>query len=645
MIKINPLKNYFNIELKNISSFYIVLFIAGILTALSFSVGESVFVHLITSLIILLGFTYRFRFLKPIVYFLFFFTLGLAVMTYRINHTQTPMISKPLYNIELTGTVLDSSSLFNAQKIILSNVRFLNHPTSQTPTKIKLTYSKTTPLLKTGDTVKVRAFLRPPMPPVIPDMYHEKRMSFFQGIGAIGKIDSILEVRPNSSSFYSNLTSVRQTIADRIQSAMPEETARVAIPLTIGEQGVVSEHLYTIFRSAGIIHVLSVSGFHLSLLAAFIFFLTRSLLSFFPYIVEHFSTKKIAAVIALIIAGCYILISGMQAPAIRSFIMLAIVLIALLFNRNALSVRSLSIAAFVILFFAPDMILNIGFQLSFTAVLVLTTLYPQLRLWLFPDKPTSFVRRFFVLLGCLLLLDFLITLTTLPLTVYHFKQLAPYTLIGNLLTTAVLSFWIMPLLFLGLILIPFGLETVFFKAAAVGLSYVIGLCEQITNLPYSLITISPFNLTGLLFIIGGILLICLMKTRLRFIGMFIILIGFIISFQSERPSLLIGDKGQTVAVYQDKELRFLSRAQNDWTARNWLSYYGQSETPEILGIPNVLYLNGKRISFHSKTCPNADLCLLAHPNPKEKNALSLFENGVRLFYIDSEKIRIKKIAF
>ncbi|MBR1948952.1 MAG: hypothetical protein IKA30_04080, partial [Alphaproteobacteria bacterium] len=166
MIKIPPLKNYFDTELKSVSSFYAVLFIAGILTALSFSIGESAFLHLTTSLIILFGFTYRFRFLKPVVHFLFFFTLGLAVMTYRINHTQTPMISKPLYDIELTGTVLEASSLFNAQKIILSNVRFLNYPTSQTPSKIKLSYSETTPLLKTGDSVKVRAFLRPPMPPV-----------------------------------------------------------------------------------------------------------------------------------------------------------------------------------------------------------------------------------------------------------------------------------------------------------------------------------------------------------------------------------------------------------------------------------------------------------------------------------------------
>ena len=92
-------------------------------------------------------------------------------------------------------------------------------------------------------------------------------------------------------------------------------------------------------------------------------------------------------------------------------------------------------------------------------------------------------------------------------------------------------------------------------------------------------------------------------------------------------------------------LRFLSRAKNDWTAQNWLTYYGQPETSENIGIPNTLHINGKRISFHSKTCPNADLCLLPHPHPKEKNAFSLFENGVRLFYIDSEKIRIKKIAF
>ena len=126
MIKIPPLKNYFNIELKNISSSYIVLFIAGILTALSIRQTESIFLNLTTALIILFGFTYRFRFLKPIVHFLFFFTLGLAVMTYRINYTQTQMISKPLYDIELTGTVLEASSLLTSHSPPVLEITYIS---------------------------------------------------------------------------------------------------------------------------------------------------------------------------------------------------------------------------------------------------------------------------------------------------------------------------------------------------------------------------------------------------------------------------------------------------------------------------------------------------------------------------------------
>ena len=644
MIKIPPLRNYFYQEIKHLSSFYIVLFIAGILTGLSFPATESVFLKFITSLIILFGFSHRYPLLKPIIFLIFFFMLGMGVITYRIRSTQTPMISRLLYDTELTGTVSDVSHLFQEQRIILSDINFLNQPSVQTPTKVKLSYEDISPLFQVGDKIHVRAFLRPPLSPSAPNMYHEKRMSFFQGIGAIGKITSILNLSQRNNNPFEKLSSVRHHISEQIQKAMPEETARVAIPLVIGEQNVISEYLYNIFRSSGIIHVLSVSGFHLALLSAFVFFLIRTILSLLPVIVERFSTKKIAAVITLILTGAYILISGMQIPAIRSFIMIGIVLIALLFDRNALSTHSLSLAAFMILLCAPEMILNIGFQLSFMAVLILTTIYPQLRHFLFPNKPTSWFKQFFVLIACLLILDFLITAATLPLTVYHFKQIAPYGIIGNLLTTTVLSFWIMPCLFLGLIFLPFGLENFFFKSAAIGLEYIIGLCDKIASLPQALINTPALDTIGVILITLGIVLLCLMKTPLRLTGVFVIIIGLFTSLNPTYPDILIGDKGQTVAVYQDGQLRFLSHAPNDWTTKSWLTFFGQQDIIKT-DFPREVYLKGKKISFHTKSCLGADLCILSHPAPKEANAISLFEDKTRFIYLNRNNINIKKIDF
>ena len=644
MIKIPPLRNYFYQEFKHLSSFYAVLFIAGILTALSFPVTESLFLKFITSLIILFGFSRQYSLLKPITFLILFFILGMGIMTYRIKSIQTPMISHLLYDTELTGTVDDASHLFQGQKIILSDITFLNQPTVQTPTKIKLTYEDISPLFQVGDKIHVRAFLRPPLTPSAPNMYHEKRMSFFQGIGAIGKITNLLNLNQEDNNPFKKLSSIRHHISERIQNAMPKEAAHVAIPLTIGEQGVVSEHLYNIFRSSGIVHILSVSGFHLALLSAFVFFLIRTILSLFPVIVERFSTKKIAAIITLILTGAYILISGMQIPAIRSFIMICLVLIALLFDRNALSTHSLSLAAFVILLCAPEMILNIGFQLSFMAVLILTTLYPQLRRLLFPNKPSSWLKQFFVLVSCLLVLDFLITAATLPLTIYHFKQIAPYGIIGNLLTTTVLSFWIMPCLFLGLAFLPFGLETFFFKSAAIGLEYIIGLCDKIASFPHALINTPALDTIGVILITLGIILLCLMKTPLRLTGVLVIILGIITSFNPTYPDILIGDKGQTVAVYQDSQLRFLSHSRNDWTHKSWLTFFGQPNIIET-DFPRELYLKGKKISFHARTCQDADLCILSHPAPKEPNAISLLDEKVRLIYLSSDKIKIKKLDF
>lgn len=640
-------------EYKNISVFYVVVFIAGILCWLDGLSPAPLYLGIAsaTALLSLFLNKRRSRLVHTLAFMTLFFCAGCLAAGFRAYAVRAPVIRTPLYRLDIQGTISEAALLMDTQTIVLSDIRFLNEPTVMPPLKIKLKYNQTMPRLTVGQTLQARVSLRPPGRPVAPGAYNEARALWFQQIGAVGTIDTItaLSPVPDFSPLKTKIEHIRTVIGDRIKNTIPDETARIAIPLVIGEQGVVSQHLYDIFRSAGITHVLSVSGFHLSLLAALIFFLIRGGLSFFPTLIEHVPAKKIAALTALIFSAAYISISGLQIPAIRSLIMIAVVLIATLFDRNAFSVRSLTIAAFLILAVRPEMVLNIGFQLSFMAVLILVTLYDPLSHLIFPNRPVHLLLRFAALVAGFMIVDILTALATTPFIIYHFNQYALYSGVGNLLTGTLLSFWVMPMLLFATLLMPLGGDILFLKAAALGLEYVIIVCESIQDWPHALTTFPAYGVSALLIMTLGVICLCLMKTRLRFIGFPLMAAGILCAALSPRPDLLIGDQGRSVAERtEDGSLRFLTAGPSDYIRNAWLLRNG--ETPEPLArapdnkLPASLWIKQKRIAFSFRDCPGAALCFLPDRDPHLPNALPLYEFNTRAVYVTPAGVFVRDAA-
>lgn len=643
--------NLLQTEYKNISVFYIVAFIAGILSWLDGFHPSGFLWGVLIALpfVLLLLNRKRYRWLHVLAFMTLFFGIGCFATAFRAESVQAPTIPKPMYHVVLTGTISDASVLMDSQKVIVTDVRFLNEPAVMPPTKIKLTFHQTEPRLTVGQTVQAEVFLRPPGRPVAPGAYNEARALWFQQIGAVGTINKVIHLSeaPHVSAIKKYIERIRTAISLRIQKAMPVEPARIAIPLVIGEQGVVSQHLYDIFRSAGITHVLSVSGFHLSLLAALVFFLIRGGLSFFPSIVERISTKKVAAFTALIFSVVYIAISGLQIPAIRSLIMIAVVLIAMLFDRNAFSVRSLSIAAFLILIVRPEMVLNIGFQLSFMAVLILVTLYDPLVRLIFPNRPVHLLIRFGAVILSFIIVDILTALATTPFIIYHFNQYALYSGVGNLLTGTILSFWVMPMLLFATLCMPFGGEVLFLKGAALGLEYVVVVCEAIQNWPLALTTFPSYGVAALLTMTFGVICLCLMRTRLRFVGFGVISLGVILAILTPRPDLLVGDKGFSVAERTaDGKLHFLTTGESDYVRQAWLLRNGENPLDNNVAyrqkLPSAIWMKHQKIAFSAKECSDADLCFLPEPNPTMPNALPLYEFNTRAVYITPLGIIVRR---
>ena len=105
------------------------------------------------------------------------------------------------------------------------------------------------------------------------------------------------------------------------------------------------------------------------------FFILRALLALIPGLADRMPIKKWAAFGALLVTACYLVLSGAEVATQRSFIMIAIVLIAVMLDRPVLTLRSVTIAALLVLLFAPEAVVHPSFQMSFAATLALIAVY------------------------------------------------------------------------------------------------------------------------------------------------------------------------------------------------------------------------------------------------------------------------------
>ena len=194
--------------------------------------------------------------------------------------------------------------------------------------------------------MRLRATLMPPAEPALPGDYDFGRQAWFAGIGAVGyslsppSIDDAAAAPPADLALWAGVQRVRQAIGARIAAALPGETGAIAKALITGERGGISEATNDAFRDSGILHILSISGLHMAIMAGSVFFLVRLGLALFPSIALRYPIKKWAAAAAMLAGFAYLLISGAAFATVRSAIMISIMFLAVLLDRPALALRN-----------------------------------------------------------------------------------------------------------------------------------------------------------------------------------------------------------------------------------------------------------------------------------------------------------------
>jgi len=453
------------------------------------------------------------------------------------------------------------------------------------PKRVRISIRSGGDNLKPGDWIAVKAVLMPPPDPAEPGDYDFGRAAFFRQIGAVGfAFGKPAFIAPRFQPGFTDRISIaiellRWRMSARIHSVLPGSTGAIAAALITGDRGGISDEDEAALRDAGLAHVLAIAGLHMALVGFGLFWIVRALLALFPPIALRYPIKKWAAVAALLGAAFYLVISGAATPATRAFIMLAVMLIAILFERPAISMRSVGLAAAIILALRPETIIEPGFQMSFAAVagLVAVAEWERSRQREAGETlPFGGARRYLRGIATTSLVG---SLATAPYAAFHFDRATHYAVLGNLGAMPIMGFITMPAAALAVMLMPFGLDAYPLHVMGWGIEVMLAIGRWVSDLPGSISPVSASPMSALILLTIGGLWVLLWRARWRWLGLAFVSAGGVLILADKPPDLLVSRDGVTVALREaDNRLHFLRVPADKYSAEEWLKRDGDNRS-------------------------------------------------------------------
>ena len=193
-----------------------------------------------------------------------------------------------------------------------------------------------------------------------------------QEIYAIGYLESDQEVEQvarRAGRVRGAIESLRREIRRYIDQHVSSDNGALMKALVVGDMGAVTKEMRNEFTAAGVNHVLSISGLHVSMLGLVVFWLVRFGCSYSTYLTLRCNLVKVGTFFSFMAVVFYTAIAGAMVPTVRSAIMIGVYELAVLLDREEEVFASLTFAALIIALIWPAVIADISFQLSFLAVL------------------------------------------------------------------------------------------------------------------------------------------------------------------------------------------------------------------------------------------------------------------------------------
>ena len=433
-----------------------------------------------------------------------------------------------------------------------------------------------------GATIELGARLMPPQVAGVPGAYDYSRLAWFDGIGASGRGYAPVTL---VTSPVGTADGLRTRLTRHIEAQLAGSVGGVAAAFVTGDVGAIGLKESDDMRRAGLAHLLSISGLHITAAVAFTMLVMVRLLALWPWLALRFRLPMIAAGAGAGAAIGYTLLSGAEVPTIRSCVASLLVLAALALGREAVTLRLVAAGAFVVLLFWPESLAGPSFQLSFAAVTAIVALHehPQVRDWLMKRDEARWrglLRELVSLLATGLLVEFAL----MPIAVYHFHKAGLYGAFANIVAIPLSTFVIMPAEALALLLDPVGLSLPFWWLTGRAIALLLWIARVTAVQPGAVTVLPTMPDAAFAAMVFGGLWLALWRTRWRRLGIVPLALGAGWALATPPPDLLVTGDGRHVAVRTPAgHLALLRDRSSDYTQDMMTVNGGVDGAPELLG--------------------------------------------------------------
>lgn len=565
---------------------------------------------------------------------------GFSVATLRTFTVAHSVIPAPPMAVRLTGHVEKVERRPGGDRILLRATPGTVRGLPVVPGLVRITLRKGwAPAVGSSVTQLVR--LLPPLGPALPGGHDFGRGPWFQGIGAVGfGLGRPVIAPPGPAPFSVRwavlVDTVRENLAARIRASLTGVPAEIAVALVAGNRAGIPPKVEDSMRVSGLTHILSISGLHMTLVAGTLFFLVRGGLALIPALTLGFPIKATAAIVALAGSAAYLVLSGNDVPAQRSFAMSALVLAGVLVGRRTLSLRTVAVAAVVVLALSPEAVLEAGTQMSFAATLALVAAYERLRPLRARPHPSGLAARMgvavLVFIAGIAFTTLVAGLASAPYAAFHFQRLSPYGLLANLLAMPAVSLLVMPFGLLAVLLMPFGLDSLLWPVTGFGITIMVDISDFIVALPGADLRTDAIGPAALGALSLALIAACLLHGMLALAALVPLGLAVLMLGPAPRPDILIAPNAATVAVRgPDGRLSIIGAKGQRLVVEQWLGREADQRladakdlaavfTCDKLGCAAPLPGGGtiavsRRPESLEADCLNAEIVVTAHAPP------------------------------
>jgi competence protein ComEC len=349
--------------------------------------------------------------------------VGGSLVSQMSLHDYTKLKAADFYQCAIIEPVKEKTNSY--QLTLLINAKSIESVWSSAKGKALIYIEKDSmsSILKFGDKLLVKGtlgFLEPPKNPKEFDYkkYLENRSIYQQGYLTCNDWQ-LMDAQAKGLDVFAN--DARQFLLSSLKTnGIEGDQYAIASALILGSKDELDFDVKQAYATAGAMHVLAVSGLHVGI----IFLILNTLLSILDTSKEG---RLVKAIILLIVLWSYALLTGLSPSVLRAATMFSFVIMGTVLNRKASIYNTLAASAFFLLLINPNLLFEVGFQLSYIAVLGIVYLQPLIykriyTKWWLLDK-----------IWAITAVSIAAQIATLPLTLYYFNQFPVYFMLSNLI--------------------------------------------------------------------------------------------------------------------------------------------------------------------------------------------------------------------